>query len=70
LARSPWRRSRWPIQDAAAASLAAIPDLAESSRDRRAVARWLRHLYPVEGDSWPPGLCRTILGDALVRPSW
>ena len=55
-------------EDAAAAALAAIPDLAESARDRRAVARWLRHLYPhVEGDSWLPGLVPDELGDALVR---
>ncbi len=54
-------------EDEAAAALSAIPDLAGDARGQRAVARWLRHLYPhAEGDSWLPGLVPDVLGDALL----
>jgi hypothetical protein len=54
-------------EDEAAAALSAIPDLAGDARNQRAVARWLRHLYPrTEGDSWLSGLVPDVLGDALV----
>jgi tetratricopeptide (TPR) repeat protein len=54
-------------EEEAAAALSAIPDLAGDARSQRAVARWLRHLYPrTEGDSWLSGLVPDVLGDALV----
>lgn len=54
-------------EDEAAAALSAIPDLAGDARSQRAVARWLRHLYPrIEGDSWLSGLVPDLLGDALL----
>ena len=44
------------------------PTSPASAPGQRAVARWLRHLYPhAEGDSWLPGLVPDELGDALVR---
>lgn len=55
-------------EDDAARALDVIPDLAGQAAGQRAVARWLRDLYPhAEGDSWLPGLVPDELGDALVR---
>jgi hypothetical protein len=57
-------------EDEAAAALGAIPDLAGEPGSQRAVARWLRDLYPrPEGVGWLSGLVPDELGDALVaRP--